>query len=140
VKKSRLVLVGTVIVGSLGWVAAQGLTENLVYYSTPTELLERGPEAVGQRTRLGGYVVPGSMSEDGERVTFVVSDGSNRLTVIGTGSVPALFREGQGVVVEGAYGEDGAFHADTMLVRHGSDYRPPDPGETPTSVDLEEGG
>jgi len=51
--------------------------------------------------------------------------------VVHTGSTPALFKSGTGVVLEGTYGTDGAFHSDTMLVKHGEEYRPPSPGETP---------
>jgi cytochrome c-type biogenesis protein CcmE len=56
--------------------------------------------------------------------------------VLDTGGVPALFRAGQGVVVEGFYGRDGAFHADTVLVKHNGVYSPPSPGQTPHSADL----
>jgi cytochrome c-type biogenesis protein CcmE len=59
--------------------------------------------------------------------------------VIDTGGVPSLFREGRGVVLEGFYGADGAFHADTVLVKHGDRYTPPKPGQTPTSANLEDG-
>ena len=122
------------IAGSLGWVAFKGLSSSLVYYRTPTEVLAT-PD-VGQRARLGGYVVPGSVQRDGSTVRFVVTDGTSRMTVVDTGGVPALFRDGQGVVVEGAYGRDGAFHADTVLVKHNGVYEPPKPGETPTAANL----
>ena len=48
-----------------------------------------------------------------------------------TKSTPSLFKSGTGVVLEGTYGTDGAFHSDNMLVKHGEQYRPPAPGETP---------
>jgi cytochrome c-type biogenesis protein CcmE len=129
-----------VIVGALVWVAAKGLTNSLVYYKTPTEVIGAGNADVGQRMRLGGYVVPGSVQDRGPSISFVVTDFTTRVTVIDTGSVPALFRAGQGVVVEGAMGADGAFHADTVLVKHNGVYRPPAPGETPTSANLAGGG
>lgn len=125
-----------VIVAALGWVAAKGLTSALVYYNTPTDLLARGASAYGQQARLGGLVVPGSVHDGGNRIRFVVTDGTNHMTVIDTGGVPALFRAGQGVVVEGFFGRDGAFHADTVLVKHNGVYRPPSPGETPHTADL----
>ena len=134
-KRGRVIVALALIAGSLGWVAFRGLTNNLVYFVTPTELLTRG--TVGERVRLGGLVDPGSVQHQGPTIQFVVTDGSTRLTVVDTGGVPSLFREGQGVVVEGVYGADGAFHADTVLVKHGDDYRPPGPGQTPTSADLQ---
>jgi cytochrome c-type biogenesis protein CcmE len=128
VTRGRLVL-GVVVVGAaLGWVAWRGLGDTLVYYRTPSEVV-REVEA-GQRVRLGGYVEPGSLRGilGGGGVTFIVSDGAARITVVGSGGVPSLFREGQGVVVEGSLGEEGRFRAERILVRHDADYRPP---ETP---------
>jgi cytochrome c-type biogenesis protein CcmE len=139
-KRGRIVVVLAVIGGSLLWVAAKGLTGNLVYYKTPTEILNQGGTAVGERVRVGGLVVPGSVQAGGGTVRFVITDGTTSLTVINTGSVPALFRDGQGVVVEGTYERDGAFHSDTVLVKHNGVYRPPGPGETPHSADVTGGG
>lgn len=122
--RGRLIL-GVVVVGAaLGWVAWRGLGDSLVYYRTPTEVVREA--APGERVRLGGYVEPGTLRQDGKGVRFIVSDGTTRITVVGSGGVPSLFREGQGVVVEGRYGEDGRFVADTILVRHDADYRPPE--------------
>ena len=128
-KRGRVIVALALIAGSLGWVAFKGLSSSLVYYRTPTEVLAT-PD-VGQRARLGGYVVPGSVQRDGSVVRFLVTDGTTRMTVVDTGGVPALFRDGQGVVVEGSYGRDGAFHADTVLVKHNGVYEPPKPVKPP---------
>lgn len=138
-KRLRVIVPVVVIVGSLGWVAAKGLTGNLVYYKTPTEIVRLGASGVGDRIRVGGLVDPGSVHRTGSLVRFIVTDGTTRLTVVDTGGVPSLFREGQGVVVEGVVGADGAFHADTVLVKHNGVYAPPSPGETPHSADLSGG-
>lgn len=137
-KRGRIVVALALIVGSLAWVGFKGLRNSLVYYRTPTEVLAT-PD-VDQRARLGGYVVPGSVQHVGSTIRFVVTDGTTRMTVVDTGGVPALFRDGQGVVVEGAYGRDGAFHADTVLVKHNGVYQPPKPGQTPTAANLAGGG
>jgi cytochrome c-type biogenesis protein CcmE len=117
----------------------RGLSGSLVYYQTPSDLAA-GRSAVGERLRLGGYVLPGSVERAGSSVRFVVTDGAARTNVVDTGGVPSLFRPGQGVVVEGVLGGDGAFHADTVLVKHSSEYRPPAPGEVPGPAYLETGG
>ena len=64
-----------------------------------------------------------------------MTDGTSRMTVVHTGGTPALFQTGTGVVLEGTYA-DGAFHSDTMLVKHGEEYRPPAPGQTPSPVEV----
>lgn len=134
VRRGRVLVALALIVGSLGWVAFKGLGSSLVYYRTPTEVLAT-PD-VGQSVRLGGFVLPGTVQHIGSTIRFVVTDGTTRMTVIDTGGVPALFRANQGVVVEGSFGADGAFHADTVLVKHNGVYEPPRPGETPTSANL----
>lgn len=141
-RRARWRLVGclAVVVGALTWVAVKGLTGNLVYYLTPTDVSNH-KAAVDQRVRLGGYVVPGSVSHTGGSLTFTVTDGGTTMTVVDIGTVPELFRDGQGVVVEGALGADGRFHSDTLLVKHNGEYRPPKSGTAPpTSADLGGGG
>lgn len=127
----RVVVLLVLIAGSLAWVGTRALSGNLVYYVTPTELLAQQP-APGEQLRLGGQVVPGSVHSLSDIVNFVVTDGTTRMTVVHDGATPGLFQDGTGVVLEGTYGADGAFHSDTMLVKHGEEYRPPEPGETPS--------
>jgi cytochrome c-type biogenesis protein CcmE len=124
------------IVGALGWVASKGLSSSLVYYKTPSEILAQSSSAVGERLRLGGEVVPGSIETAAGITTFLVTDRTSNMTVIDRGDLPELFRPGQGVVVEGTLGRDGAFHADTVLIKHNGVYEPPKPGETPHSADV----
>ena len=126
----RVVILLVLITGSLAWVGSQALSGSLVYYVTPTELVQQHPSAT-ERLRLGGQVVPGSLHDVANGVDFVVTDGTTRMTVVHTGSTPALFKTGSGVVLEGTYGTDGVFHSDNMLVKHGEEYRPPAPGHTP---------
>lgn len=132
----RVVVLLVLITGSLAWVGTRALSSSLVYFVTPTELLQQQPPA-GEQLRLGGQVVPGSVHDVSEGVGFVVTDGTTRMTVIHTGGTPALFKSGIGVVLEGTFGADGAFHSDTMLVKHGEQYQPPGPGETPGPVEVD---
>jgi len=57
-------------------------------------------------------------------VTFDVADGNAKLPVAYKGILPDLFREGQGVVAEGALDASGVFHADTVLAKHDETYMP----------------
>src|SRR5690349_8769525 len=137
----RLVACLAVVVGALGWIAIHGLTGSFVYYLTPTDIVSQHKAHVGERVRLGGYVVPNSVHRTSSQLTFTVTDGTDSMTVSNTGSVPELFKPGQGVVLEGALGADGRFHSDTVLVQHNGDYRPPKPGASPPDrADLSSGG
>jgi cytochrome c-type biogenesis protein CcmE len=130
-----------VIVLALAWIAVRGLTGNFVYYLTPTDIVAHHKAHVGQRIRLGGYVVPGSVYRTGSELMFTVTDRIDSMRVSDTGAVPELFKAGQGVVLEGALGQDGRFHADTLLVQHNGDYFPPKPGApAPHRADLKPGG
>jgi len=81
----------------------------------------------GKRFRLGGLVQPGSLVRgDNLAVSFSVADGSVMLPVAYKGILPDLFREGQGVIAEGALDGSGVFKADTVLAKHDETYMPKD--------------
>ena len=96
------------------------LSSALVYFNTPTEVLER--EVTDERLRLGGRVVPGTVVEGEGEVGFAVEDCDNAVAVIHSGVPPQLFQEGIGVVVEGTWNGT-VFVSDTMLVKHDEQYR-----------------
>jgi cytochrome c-type biogenesis protein CcmE len=123
--RRRLLAGAAVVVVALGWIAARGLTGSFVYYLTPTEATVGHKAQVDQRVRLGGYVVRGSVRHVDHALAFTVTDRTTAMRVVDTGSVPEIFRPGQGVVLEGALGHDGRFHADTLLVKHDGTYRAP---------------
>jgi cytochrome c-type biogenesis protein CcmE len=122
--RGRSIFAIVAITTSLGWVLVGSLQGSLTYYRTPTEMQqERIPP--GERMRLGGLVVAGSLRRSGRVSTFEVTDGITTIHVVDTGSTPARFSEGRGVVLEGVVGTDGTFRADTVLVKHDDSYRPP---------------
>ena len=108
---------------------AVGLTlwamrEQVTYFYSPAQIAGAAitPGAV---IRLGGLVEEGSVLESGqETTTFSVTDGTASTTVRYEGDLPDLFREGQGVVVQGAFGGDGVFEASQVLAKHDETYMP----------------
>jgi len=117
----------------IGFVAVQNLSPNLLYYLTPTEARERHV-AAGTAARLGGQVETGSLRYDPQTrdLRFVLTDGTTRVSVIGTGAPPSLLREGAGAVVEGTFASDGSFRATQVIAKHDERYAPPSPGATPS--------
>jgi len=95
------------------------LNSSLVYFNTPTELTEQASD--DGRLRLGGQVVPGSVTDTTAGVTFEVTDGRESVKVVYVGAPQQLFQEGIGVVVEGTW-DGSVFHSDTMLVKHDENY------------------
>ncbi|HKZ30419.1 MAG TPA: cytochrome c maturation protein CcmE [Acidimicrobiia bacterium] len=117
-----------VVVLVLGFMLFGGLGDNLVYYLTPAEAVtQRTDFPDGERFRLGGLVVDGTVQETDKGVTFVVTDGDKSIDVVNTGAPPQLFREGIGVVVEGAWSGD-HFESDTLIVKHDEEYRSEEDG------------
>ena len=125
-KQRRLVLIGSslaVLTVAAGLVL-NALRDSIVFFTSPAEVAEKHI-APGKRFRLGGLVIPGSLvRSDNLQVSFQVSDGKASLPVRYQGILPDLFREGQGVVSEGALGADGVFKADTILAKHDETYMP----------------
>ena len=68
----------------------------------------------------------GTVEKQGEQVSFSVTDLSNAVTVTYRGLLPDLFREGQGVIVEGAFDDSGQFVAREVLAKHDETYMPPE--------------
>ena len=99
----------------------------IVFFFSPSEIVANRP-AFGQTIRLGGLVEAGSVgkSGDGATIDFKVTDLRNTVAVAYRGVLPDLFREGQGVVVEGSYGPDGNFIATEVLAKHDEKYMPPE--------------
>jgi cytochrome c-type biogenesis protein CcmE len=102
------------------------LRETIIFFHTPSDVIER-KIAAGQRFRLGGLVVQGSVKRgEGTAVEFAVTDLLKIIMVSYQGVLPDLFREGQGVVAEGKLDAGGRFLADTVLAKHDETYMPPE--------------
>ncbi len=124
-KRRRLymVLAGMVLLSGAVALVLAALDENLSYFYDPSNIAEAPP---GRSIRLGGLVEEGSVERqaDGVTVTFRVTDMANSIDVTYKGLLPELFREGQGVLSEGALGPDGVFVAGEVLAKHDETYMP----------------
>jgi cytochrome c-type biogenesis protein CcmE len=126
-KRKRLwLLVGSLcVLGAATALVLWSLSDNLVFFYSPTQLAEKhpGPE---RRLRIGGLVEQGSVKKDGPEVRFLVTDLKKTVPVVYRGILPDLFREGQGVIAEGTLGADGVFTAREVLAKHDEKYMPPE--------------
>ena len=129
----RSLAIGVALIATvLGFLVYQGLSNNLVYYVTPSELLAKGLGANGQSLRLGGLVQPGSRHWNARTQTlnFVLQDPKASVPVVSHGLPPQMFREDIGVVVEGTYMR-GLFRATDLMIKHCATYRAPKRGQVP---------
>jgi cytochrome c-type biogenesis protein CcmE len=125
-KQRRLILIGSSLAVLAVAVALilSAMRQSIVFFNSPTDIVERHV-ASGARVRVGGLVKDGSVKRGADlRIEFAVTDGKSDIPVAYQGIVPDLFREGQGVVVEGKMGTGGIFQADTVLAKHDERYMP----------------
>ncbi|MDP9495861.1 MAG: cytochrome c maturation protein CcmE [Actinomycetota bacterium] len=110
------------------------LGDNLTYYLYPTEAVEqRAQFPDGERFRLAGTVVTGTMVESDDEISFDVTDGGATIAVVLTGVPPALLGEEVPVLIEGAWSTD-RFLADHVLIAHDENYEVPDEGNYPSGT------
>jgi cytochrome c-type biogenesis protein CcmE len=125
-KQRRLTLIGSalgVLVLAVALVLV-ALKDSIVFFNSPSDLVEKHV-APGKRVRIGGLVKEGSVQRgEGLAVRFAVTDGNSTVAVAYQGLLPDLFREGQGIVAEGALDGAGTFKADSVLAKHDETYMP----------------
>ncbi len=140
IRRHRLLAVAAILIaaGAFGFLALGGLGKSLVYYWSPSELRAHGGRAEGATIRLGGLVAPGSIepAAGGLGLRFKMTDGKETVTVSTHAVPPAMFREGIGVVVEGALQPDGTFETDRLMIKHDNSYQAPGKGDTRSVKDL----
>lgn len=135
-RKKRLLITSSLVLGlsiSVGLVL-YALQQNIDLFYTPTEIIQGKNETgvkpqVGQRLRVGGMVVPGSVKRDPTslQVSFALIDnGGGIVTVFFNGILPDLFREGQGIVAQGELINATQINAFEVLAKHDEEYMPPE--------------
>jgi cytochrome c-type biogenesis protein CcmE len=105
-----------------------GLNDSLTYYLYPSEAVDqRADFPDGERFRLAGIVVAGTVQEADESTSFEVTDGGADIPVVLNGPQPSLFAEEVPLLLEGAWSGD-TFQADSALIRHDENYEVPEEG------------
>lgn len=134
-KKSRTGLIVTVVIvlAGFGYLIYGGIGNNLVYFLTPGELLAKGESVYDKPVRLGGMVVPGTVHWEAAQLNlqFTMRDAKGTVKVHSSKAPPQMFREGQGVVVEGKLNRAGIFEATSLMVKHSNEYKAPANMEKP---------
>ena len=129
-RRFLLLGIGGVIALVIG-MTVMGLNSNLTYYLYPTEAHDQRVDFPdGERFRLAGLVVDGSISEEPRGTVFEVTDGGGVVEVVLTGAPPPLFGDGVPVLLEGAW-QGSEFLADHAIIKHSENYEIPDEGNYP---------
>jgi cytochrome c-type biogenesis protein CcmE len=119
---AALVAVGAVVAA----VIVYGLGQNTMYFRSPSDVASNMVHP-GVAFRIGGLVEKGSVQRGaGADVHFKVTDGKSTVPADFNGVLPALFREGQGVIATGSMDGRGTFIATEVLAKHDEKYMPPE--------------
>ena len=135
-KRWKFVAGGLVIVAALGYLIWSGVSQSVVYFVTPSELL--AAPVTNKTYRLGGMVLPGTLRWEAKSLSlsFTLSDGKGQVSVRHRGAPPDLFAEGRGAVVEGSWAREGYFQASLILAKHSEEYKAPHDGADPGYKEL----
>jgi len=135
-RRRKFIAGGLVIVAAIAYLIWAGVSQSVVYFVTPSELL--AAPVASKTYRLGGLVQPGSLKWEPRTLdlSFTLSDGKASVPVRHKGAPPDLFAEGRGAVVEGAWTGDGYFKASLILAKHSEEYKAPHDGADPGYKEL----
>jgi cytochrome c-type biogenesis protein CcmE len=114
----------TVILGTLGWLASEGISDTATYYKTVAELKKMGDDAQTKRLRVAGDVADGSIERNGRKVRFLLKQEAELLPVVydNIEPLPDTFKDGAQAVADGKMGPDGTFHATKIQAKCASKY------------------
>ena len=127
-KRRRLAFAIALVVAGAGAAALVvfALKDNVLYFYSPSDVQTKHISS-GVAFRIGGLVEENSVHHaNGAAVDFIVTDGRARVPVEFSGVLPALFREGQGVVAMGRLNDAQVFEANEVLAKHDERYMPPE--------------
>ena len=125
--RMKFIIAIAVIALTVSYLVYGGVKDTMVYYLTVEELKAQVPEIYDSRVRVSGNVVPGTIkTEDDGILLFSITDGKQNVDVAYKGIVPDIFKDDVEAVVEGQYGDDNVFKADTLLAKCPTKYESTD--------------
>ena len=101
------------------------LKQNILYFKTPSEIFTNNQIERNSMIRVGGMVKKDSIRQNNKEIEFILTDYKKELIVVFSGTVPNLFSEEQGAVVEGTLNDKKYLIADRILAKHDENYMPP---------------
>ncbi len=121
--KLKFIIAIVIIVGALSYLIFSGVKDTMVYYLTIDELQAKVPDVYGERVRVSGTVVPGTIVIDNTgKLEFQMTDGNNKIDINYSGIIPDIFADEVEAVVEGSYTKDKVFNADVLLAKCPTKY------------------
>ena len=125
--KTRLLFLVSIILITLSFLIFiyLNLKQNILYFKTPSEIFTNTTIEESSMIRVGGMVKKDSITQNNKEIRFILTDYEKELIVVYSGTVPNLFSEEQGAVVEGILNDKKYLIADRILAKHDENYMPP---------------
>jgi len=121
--KLKFIIAIIIIAGAISYLVFSGVKDTMVYYLTIDELQAKVPDVYGERVRVAGTVVPGTIEKDNNgEIKFKITDGTNTINVNYSGIIPDIFADDVEAVVEGNYTQQNVFIADILLAKCPTKY------------------
>ncbi len=121
--KLKFIFAIIIITGAISYLVFSGVKDTMVYYLTIDELQAKVPDVYGERVRVSGTVVPGTIEKDNNGdIKFKITDGTNEINVNYSGIIPDVFADDVEAVVEGNYTQQNVFIADILLAKCPTKY------------------
>ncbi len=129
------VFVGIALLALAIGLILSAMQDGISFFKTPTEIVRQSLDSQ-KRLRLGGMVVKGSVKRQGKQLNFTITDYETELNISYMGVVPDLFKEGQGVVLEGYLDQNKQFNADLLLAKHDENYMPKEVADSMKNIPI----
>lgn len=115
----KLMLAGAILIAAVSFLIYNAMDGSAAFYLTVSELEAGGTELQGEKVRVGGDVVDGSIvrGDIGEEIRFDVTDGQSQISMVYDGDVPDIFADHAEVIATGTMGPDGVFVAEELLTK-----------------------
>ena len=123
-QRSIILLILIFIFSITTFLTLKALNDNIVFFYSPSETFRKFKNIDNsKKIRIGGLVVKDSVYQKGKLIKFEITDEKTKVKILFEGILPDLFREGQGVVVEGFFNKD-FLKATEVLAKHDENYMP----------------
>lgn len=115
----KIILAGAILIAAVGFLIYNAMDGSAAFYMTVSEIEAGGSLLHGEKVRVGGNVVDGSIvrGDIGEEIRFDVTDGESEITMVYNGDVPDIFADNAEVIATGTMGPDGVFVAEELLTK-----------------------
>ncbi len=119
-----LIILTLVLILSAVLLILYNTRQNVSYFYTPSEI-DKSDIIINKLIRIGGFVENDSFNKiSSSSFKFRITDEKASIHVTYNGILPDLFREGQGAVIEGAFGNNDVFNATNVFAKHDENYMP----------------